>query len=192
MSLEDDVRTQQLAAQLFSGVAEKPRSSAGRGQLATRKALRHSGKTNTGVPDPGSPFVDNELHSSQRPALRREIENTNVELLYDFDSVKVNDSEEATERSKTYTIQSSTDMAPPHDNHSSDIPEPAFETDNHLFGITGNDPGMTVRTSDEDRSKCLPLSHNDSHLLLRTSHADPGHTTTEQVGLVGFAHIEIF
>ena len=118
---------------------KKTRSSAGRGKLATRKALRHSRKTNIGVPDPGSPFVDNELLSSQRPAFRREIENTNVELLYDFESVKVNDSLEPTERSKTYTIQASIDMAPPHDNHSFDIPEPAFETDDHLFGISGND-----------------------------------------------------
>ena len=189
MSLEDEVHTQQLAAQLFSGVAEKQRSSAGRGQLATRKPLRHSRKTNIGVPDPGSPVVDNEVHSSQRPVCRREIENTNVELLYGFDSVKVNDSVEATERSKTYTIQSSIDVAPPHDNHSFDIPEPAFQTDDHLFGITGNDPGVTVPTSDEDSSKCLPLSHNDSHMLLRTSHADTGHTTTERVRLVSFAQI---
>lgn len=91
-SHEEDNRKQQLAAQLFSGVTAKPRSSAGRGHLAASRISRNPGKTKLITADPVMSSADDRSHSIQGTTAKR-AGKSNMDLLLDLESNEIRDIE---------------------------------------------------------------------------------------------------
>lgn len=86
----EDIRKQQLAAQLFSGVTEKPRLSAGRGQ--TRRITKNPGKTKTIAADHGLPSADDRTLSSPGTSSKT-VDKSNVDLLLGIENTEACDIE---------------------------------------------------------------------------------------------------
>lgn len=79
----DDARKQHLAAQLFSGVTEKPCSASRRGHFGSKRLIKHSAKTNPRAT--GSPPIDG-FHHVVHGLRSLSTEKADVNLLQDFDS----------------------------------------------------------------------------------------------------------
>ena len=132
----EDLRKQQLAAQLFSGVTEKPRFSAGRGQ--TSRITKNPGKTKTISADHGLSSADDRTLSSPRTSLKT-VDKSNVDLLLGIENTEVCDIEKEKAFSKedellpslneTVNISSSSDGT-------SGYTQESVDSDTHLAMIT--------------------------------------------------------
>ena len=91
-SHDEDIRRQQLAAQLFTGVTDKPRWSAGRGHLAANRMSRNPGKTKNISPNPVMSPADNRSHSVQGTTSKT-AGKSNMDLLLDIESTEGRDIE---------------------------------------------------------------------------------------------------
>ncbi|XP_022795045.1 AP-4 complex subunit epsilon-like [Stylophora pistillata] len=83
-----DVRKQQLAAQLFSGVKEKPRLSSGRGHV--NKITKNPGKPRTSATHPGLSSANNRAISSTETGLKAS-DKSNMDLLLDIENSDICD-----------------------------------------------------------------------------------------------------
>lgn len=84
----EDVRKQQLAAQLFSGVTEKPRLSSGRGLV--NKITKTQGKPRTSAADPGLSSANGRAIYSSETSLKAP-DKSNMDLLLDVENSDVCD-----------------------------------------------------------------------------------------------------
>ena len=84
---QEDVRKQQLASQLFSGVTDKPRPSAGRGHLAAKRISRNPGKTRLTAANPGMAASANDRSHSVKGTASESAGKSNImDLLLDLES----------------------------------------------------------------------------------------------------------
>lgn len=88
MTRHEDVRKQQLAAQLFSGVTEKPRLSSGRGLV--NKITKTQGKPRTSAADPGLSSANGRAIYSSETSLKAP-DKSNMDLLLDVENSDVCD-----------------------------------------------------------------------------------------------------
>lgn len=192
MTHQDDVRKQHLAAQLFSGVTDQPRSSAGRGHLGTSRISRNPVKTNANAT--GIPSIDDRSHSLES-STSLGAGKTNMDLLCGIGSAVGYGNGEKQADSEKHTLLSSLDMVSIHDNstprlqESNDprLPVPTSDTslgyqaDPRLSSDAG--PGYP---SDPRLSSDAGLGYQTDPLLsITTSDADPGYQAMEKVGHLG-------
>jgi len=83
---QEDVRKQQLAAQLFSGVTDKQRQSAVRGHLAANRMSRNPGQTRLTAANPGMAASADDLSHSVRGTASKSAGKSNMDLLLDLES----------------------------------------------------------------------------------------------------------
>lgn len=136
MTHQEDVRKQQLAAQLFSGVTEKPRPSIGRGHLAANRISRNPGKTKLIAADPGmGTSVDDLSHSVQGTASKT-AGKSNRDLLLDLENTGVCHIGEEKASSDNDVLLSSLDdtgkLIPPRDNETLNNTQKSFDSDSRV------------------------------------------------------------
>lgn len=86
MTDQEDVRKQRLATQLFSGVTDKQRPSAGRGHLAANRISRNPGKTRLAATNPGMATSADDLSQSVKGTASTSAGKSNIDLLLDLES----------------------------------------------------------------------------------------------------------
>lgn len=85
---QEDVRKQRLATQLFSGVTDKQRPSAGRGHLAANRISRNPGKTRLAATNPGMATSADDLSQSVKGTASTSAGKSNIDLLLDLESTE--------------------------------------------------------------------------------------------------------
>ena len=88
MTDQEDVRKQQLAAQLFSGVTDKQPPSSGRGHLAANRMSRNPGKTRLTAANPGMAASVGDQSHSVRGTASKSAGKSNMDLLLDLESTR--------------------------------------------------------------------------------------------------------
>lgn len=165
MTRQEDVRKQHLAAQLFSGVTEKPRSSVGRGHLVTNRISRNPGKTKSIVTDPGMSSADDRSHSLQGTT-SKSAGKSNMGLLLDLESNEPRDIEgEKTSFEKDAllsSLENTVNMVSLRDDEASDYIQESVDSD-PLLVITTSE----VNCSYQATQKVWHISVVIYHLILR-------------------------
>lgn len=165
MTRQEDVRKQHLAAQLFSGVTEKPRSSAGRGHLATNRISRNPGKTKSIVTDPGMSSADDRSHSLQGTT-SKSAGKSNMGLLLDLESNEPRDieGEKASFEKDALlsSLENTVNMVSSRDDEASDYIQESVDSD-PLLVITTSE----VNCSYQATQKVWHISVVIYHLILR-------------------------
>ena len=136
MTHQEDVRKQQLAAQLFSGVTDKPRPSAGRGHLTVNRISRNPGKTKLISADPGMAISADDLSHSVQGTASKTVGKSNMDLLLDLESTGVCHIGEEKASSDNNVLLSSLDdtrkLIPPGDNETLNSTQESVDSDSRV------------------------------------------------------------
>ncbi len=117
---QEDVRKQQLATQLFSGVSDKQRPSAGRGHLAANRISRNPGKTRLTAINPGMATSADDLSHSVKGTASKSTGKSNMDLLLDLESTgapHIGDEKASSDNDVLLSpLDKTTKLIPPRDN----------------------------------------------------------------------------
>ncbi|XP_078360431.1 uncharacterized protein LOC144644775 isoform X2 [Oculina patagonica] len=153
---EEDLRKQQLAAQLFTGVMEKPRSTAGRGHLTANRISRNPGKTKSIATDPVMPSA-NDRSQPLQGTTSKSAGKSNMDLLLDLESNEVRDIEGHKVSSEKDILLSPLDntvnIISSRDDKTSDNSQELADSDSRL--------AMNLCEPDQDTQKDTPLLDED-------------------------------
>ena len=133
MTGREDVRKQQLATQLFSGVAGKQRPSAGRGHLAANRISRNPGKTRVTATNPGMATSADDLSHFVEGTASKSAGKSNMDLLLDLESTGAPHIGEEKASSDNDVLLSSLDnttkLIPPRDNETLNNTRESLDSD---------------------------------------------------------------
>lgn len=133
MTDQEDVRKQQLATQLFSGVTDKQRPSAGRGHLAANRITRNPGKTRLTAANSGMTASADNLSHSVKGIASKSAGKSNMDLLLDLESTGASRIGEEKASSGNDVLLSrldnTTKLIPPKDNETLNSTRESFDSD---------------------------------------------------------------
>ena len=133
MTVQEDVRKQQLATQLFSGVTDKQRPSSGRGHLVANRISRNPGKTRVTATNPGMATSADDLSHFVKGTASKSTGKSNMDLLLDLESTGTPHIGEEKALSNNDVLLSSLDnttkLIPPRDNETFNSTRESLDSD---------------------------------------------------------------
>ena len=133
MTDQENDRKQQLATQLFSGVTDKQRQSAGRGHLAANRLSRNPGKTRVTATNPGMATSADDLSNSVKGTASQSAGKSNMDLLLDLESTgapHIGEEKASSDNDVLLSpLDNTTKLIPPRDNETLNSTRESLDSD---------------------------------------------------------------